>query len=341
MSAPTSLRKRSGATTSVDDQDRASRPLARTSPDLIISRKPPKPSAIFDTYWRFATERQAVFHARLAGSLQPWTRDPILREHRFTNAYRAADRVSQYLIQKIIYGTEQDWPSTMLRVLLFKIFNRISTWELIESQVGTISTRNFSSARIAQVLDQVIEKGAAIYSGAYIMPSGPAVLRQARKHRMHLALLDEINRSHLELALSRAPSLKNAYEQILAVPSFGPFLAYQYVIDLNYSPYLNFSEMDFDMPGPGARDGIRKCFDDLGDFDEAGAGLDRWPIDEPGIRGTRPSVPLAVGAPPPIDRLPNLFCEVDKYARVAHPQAKGLSGAIHASNSGFHLSVIF
>jgi hypothetical protein len=31
--------------------------------------------------------------------LTPWTSDPIIQVHKFTNAYRAADRVSQYLIK--------------------------------------------------------------------------------------------------------------------------------------------------------------------------------------------------------------------------------------------------
>ena len=39
--------------------------------------------------------------------------------------------------------------------------------------------------------------------------------------------------------------------------------------DLNYSTLLNFSEMDFVVPGPGARDGLRKCFSDLGGLNEA------------------------------------------------------------------------
>ena len=44
----------------------------------------------------------------------------------------------------------------------------------------------------------------------------------------------------------------------------GDFLAFQYVIDLNYSPLINFSEMDFVVPGPGARSGFRKCFESYG-----------------------------------------------------------------------------
>jgi hypothetical protein len=60
-----------------------------------------RPSKVFDTYWRFAAERQEIFIRRIAGSPPPWTADPILREFKFTNAYRASDRLSQYLAQPI------------------------------------------------------------------------------------------------------------------------------------------------------------------------------------------------------------------------------------------------
>ena len=42
----------------------------------------------------------------------------------------------------------------------------------------------------------------------------------------------------------------------------GDFLAFQLLIDLNYSNLTDFSEMDFVVAGPGARDGIRKCSGD-------------------------------------------------------------------------------
>src|SRR5271165_5611856 len=59
-------------------------------------------SRVFDTYWRFAVERQRIFFARLNGNGAP-TGDAILRTFKFTNAYRASDRVSQYLIRNIAY----------------------------------------------------------------------------------------------------------------------------------------------------------------------------------------------------------------------------------------------
>ena len=58
---------------------------------------------VFDTYWRFAAARHHIYESRQAGAPGPWTNDPILRSHRFTNCFRAADRVSQFLIREVAY----------------------------------------------------------------------------------------------------------------------------------------------------------------------------------------------------------------------------------------------
>src|SRR5207237_6795227 len=62
-----------------------------------------KPTIVYETYWRFAFERQEIFLKRARGEAPPWTHDPILQKYKFTNVYRACDRVSQYLIQEVIY----------------------------------------------------------------------------------------------------------------------------------------------------------------------------------------------------------------------------------------------
>ena len=58
---------------------------------------------IYDLYWYFAYERQSIFFKKLRGEKPPWTKDPILQTYKFCNAYRASDRVSQYLIRNVIY----------------------------------------------------------------------------------------------------------------------------------------------------------------------------------------------------------------------------------------------
>jgi hypothetical protein len=131
-----------------------------------------RPSKVFDTYWRFAAERQEIFFRRIAGAPPPWTADPILREFKFTNAYRASDRVSQYLIKRVIYAGDQNPDELIFRILVFKMFNKIETWELLEESLGGISLAAYDFDRYDAVLTNAMAAGVRIYSAAYIMPSG-------------------------------------------------------------------------------------------------------------------------------------------------------------------------
>src|ERR1035437_783071 len=79
-------------------------PAGSPAAQIVIRGRRLEPTPVFDTYWRFAAARQALYEARLRGQAAPWTSDPILRRHRFTNCYRAADRVSQFLISQVIYA---------------------------------------------------------------------------------------------------------------------------------------------------------------------------------------------------------------------------------------------
>jgi hypothetical protein len=106
----------------------------------------------------------------------------------------------------------------------------------------------------------------------------------------------------------------------------GDFLAFQYVIDLNYGALLNFSEMEFVMPGPGARGGIQKCFRDLGGLSEADV-IRLVAENQQGEFERRDlTFPDLWGRPLQLIDCQNLFCEVDKYARVAHPEATNAGG---------------
>src|SRR4051794_11533633 len=90
---------------------------------IVVKRSAPKTSIVYDTYWRFACERQEIFYRRLRNHSGPWTEDPVLSKFKFTNVYRASDRVSQYLIRKVIYRGEQTPREIFFRTMLFKLFN--------------------------------------------------------------------------------------------------------------------------------------------------------------------------------------------------------------------------
>ncbi|MDA8563897.1 putative DNA base hypermodification protein, partial [Mariniblastus sp.] len=136
------------------------------------SLAPAKPTKVFDTYWRFAVERQSIFFRRIEGRPYPWTDDDIFLTYKFTNAYRASDRVSQYLIRNVIYEGSQETDEVFFRTILFKLFNKIETWELLQSKLGEISYREYSYARYNRILTKAMDSKQTIYSAAYIMPSG-------------------------------------------------------------------------------------------------------------------------------------------------------------------------
>lgn len=294
---------------------------------LVFSKlSPAKPTIVFDSLWRFAAERQAIYRKRVAGTPPPWTSDPILRRHKFTNAYRASDRVSQYLISKVIYS--KDWmPSDLVfRVLLFKIFNRIETWELLESSLGEISWCTYDFQLYDSLLNSARERGEPIYSAAYIMPSGKGLSSSSRKHTMHLKLIEKMMGDRIPDLLVESRSMRFVFETLKSYPTLGDFLAFQYTIDLNYSSLTNFSEMEFVIPGPGARDGIHKCFSDLGGLSEAD--IIRSVTERQEHEFSRLSLDFISlwGRPLQLIDCQNLFCEIAKYSRITHPHFQGLSG---------------
>jgi thymidylate kinase len=298
-----------------------------TRAPLVFARlAPAKTTAVYDTYWRFAAERQRIFFRRLDGELSPWTKDSVLLEHKFTNAYRASDRVSQYLIREVIYKGDQSPDEVFFRVLLFKLFNKIETWELLVHELKDLSFADYSFARYDQVMGRAVSEGVRIYSGAYIMPSGGASVVGDKKYRMHLQLLERMIRDELPARLAEAPSMRNAFELLHSYPTIGDFLGYQYVTDLNYSTLLNFTEMEFVVPGPGARDGIRKCFEDLGGLTESE--IIKVVAERQQAEFSRLGLEFQSlwGRPLQLIDCQNLFCEVDKYARVAHPEISGITG---------------
>jgi hypothetical protein len=289
---------------------------------------PAKPTIVFDTYWRFAAERQNIFFKKLCREPMPWTEDPILSTFKFTNAYRASDRTSQYLIRQVIY--REDLPTTsdevFFRIILFKIFNKIETWRLLESKLGKIIYAEYSFKRYDEILTEAIEQGQRIYSAAYIMPSGGKGLRHTRKHHTHLKLIEKMMADELPKKLTDAPNMHRGFDLLREYPTIGDFLAYQFITDVNYSKLTNFSEMSFVVPGPGALDGIRKCFADLGGLNEPEIIKLMAENQESEFERLGLDFQSLFGRPLQLIDCQNLFCEVDKYARMKHPEISGVSG---------------
>jgi len=289
----------------------------------FLLRSPLRMTPVYDAYWHFAVERQRIFFRRLAGKPEPWTDDEILARFSFTNAYRASDRVSQYLLRKVIYSGDPSPLETIFRILLFKFFNKIETWELFVHEFGEVTWCEFSSRSYDAVLQRAKCSGQKIYSGAYIMPSGGPNRKSMAKHSMHLELLTKMMKDDLPGRLCSATSMKEMFMLLLSYPTIGDFLAYQYCIDINYSPFINFSEFDFVVPGPGARSGISKCFANNRGLSESDIIRAVAEGQEREFESRGLDFPDLWGRPLQLVDCQNLFCEIDKYSRVRFPQIVG------------------
>lgn len=275
-------------------------------------------TAGFDLFWEYAAKRQQIYWRQLAGQIDNLTDDPILANYRFTNNYRAADRVSQYLINRVQDDQRWNWPETFARTLLFKLFNRIDTWESLTNSLGEIRLADLMSERV----DSVLGKLAAvrpIYNPAYIMP--PPQIFAGQKFKRHLDLLRLMVNDGAGQKVKAAPSMRAAFGILSSYPSIGDFLAYQFIIDLNYSSRLDFSEDEFVIAGPGARRGLRKCFDYGSKADEPH--LIRWLARQQDAEFAKRQLPWRNlwGRPLQLIDIQNICCELDKYTRLSTPRA--------------------
>jgi hypothetical protein len=304
-----------------------------------LGEPPPRPAAspalrrqldrwgatpVFDTYWQFAVRRQEVLCHRLAADPPPWTTDPIIARYRFTNPYRVTDRVSQTLLRDVQYNQRWSASDLVFRTLLYKIFNRQQTWTVLRDVIGKPEVATFEPSTYAQVLTEVKRAGAALYSGAYIVPNPP--YGASSKHENHLLMLARMIDDGTVDELAVMEDLRALFTVLRRVPSLGPFLAFQYAVDVNYSPVTRNGEDGFVVAGPGAQDGLKKCFAALPPRAEEEVIMWVTETQEEHLARLGLSFTYLFGRRlQPVD-CQNLFCEVGKYARVSHPRYAGRSG---------------
>ena len=264
------------------------------------------------------------------GKPWPWTQNEILREYKFCNVYRAADRVSQYLIRNIIYSGENVKEDDLLfRIVAFRFFSNIATWESVRDVLGR-------SPRLGDLESGLFEKALALtqqhnknlYTGAFILCATNAYGRQLKYKNPVDFFRDFFLKSNFECIFLHAKSLKRLYETLHTFPLMGDFMSYQIAIDLNYSPLVNFSENDFTQPGPGAIRGIKKVFLDLGDLTPQEAIM--WMVEHQQDEFDRLGLEFhgLWGRPIQAIDAQNLFCETDKYCRVAFPELRSCRSRI-------------
>jgi len=292
------------------------------------------PNANFQYYMYWINERMNIFWNRFEGKPAPYTNDEILKQHKFTNVYRALDRASQYLLTHVIYnGNEYTAEEMFWRILIYKHFNLPSTWDLLIEEFGDIDSR-VSLGQISDYLVKKIDEGHTLYSNAYMMTSaflsgntGKYCHLKANKWRKHQYYFYIFERELIEggkvSEIMAAKTMEEAFNIMSSVTSFGGFTTYQYIQDINYTNFVDWDDNSFCAAGPGTIRGIERCFNITGkaDYQE----IVKW------VQNNFESLCDAYGIKfhsianhmPTVPDLSNCFCETDKYLRGAGVETEG------------------
>ncbi|THH30712.1 hypothetical protein EUX98_g3477 [Antrodiella citrinella] len=239
-------------------------------------------SPVLDTLYWYMAERHRMHQHRLAGEDPPWSNDEIMNSFPFTNVFRVYDRTTQYILRNVIRKGSQDLEEMCFRVILFRLFNKLDTWEHMEELLGTPTLKwsEFDVETYDSVLSDLAADGTALYCGCYISPAPP--FGWHKNHSNHLRLVQVMMDNKLPVELKGFKHLKDANGRLCLYPSIGAFIAQQYVhhalvlirlsssrfarhvnrllLDLNMTPHFKWSEREWAALGPGSSACLRKIF---------------------------------------------------------------------------------
>lgn len=214
-------------------------------------------------FWAFIIERHNVYVRRhKLQKPKPWTDDAILRHWKFTNVYRELDAGTKYVIEKLVPIAEISPPLFVFNVFAYRKYNLPRTHQLLSTYLNSESLSagfidEWDTAVAIRELEKAI-KFMAIQSPAFILVSQGRTIPERCKR------IEDIWNRRFELTqqLQAAPTLKDAHKVIRTVPGMGAFMAYEIVIDLNYSDkVIRFSENDWVNAGPGCVRGLDLIID--------------------------------------------------------------------------------
>ena len=271
---------------------------------------------LLDDFAAFITERWNVHLRRKAGTPPPWTNDQILLKYKFTNVMREDDRGTRWLHEHWLYPHQAD-PDLWLAVYLARVFNRISTLEVLPYPMPW-GRRGSAVMRVAQDLKA---SGVPCFSAAYMIHSR----RTPGPYRPKINYYDGIFTTlwgRRALIRPRAgDTLQAFYDRFVGEYSLGSFMAAQCIADLKWVEPLRSAKDwgTFAASGPGSRRGLMRL-----QGLPVKAGVSTYPGTEAAWHDTllelrKAVLPLLPKALRKLDaqNLQNCLCEFSKYAKVA------------------------
>ncbi|EIW58728.1 uncharacterized protein TRAVEDRAFT_58866 [Trametes versicolor FP-101664 SS1] len=311
--------------TSLREPSRRQRSPGATPKVVTFAKQKFHPNVVLDTFFTFVAERHRIHQRRLYGEQRPWTDDSILDTYPFTNVFRIYDRVTQYILHNVIAKGDQSLHEQCFRVMLFRSFNRMETWDLLVARFGAVTWRDFDVNAYEEVL-LAEQQEHPLYGHAYIIPS-PKLGGRANASN-HLRLVQLMMEEDLPGELKKLHHLKDAHGRISLFPSMGDFMALQLLLDLNMTAHFNYAEDEWVALGPGSLACLQKMFGPaIRSFElDALRYLHRTQHAHFARLRVRPDcIPRVPGRAHGLSMvdIEHALCECEKYSRAFHPGIVG------------------
>lgn len=210
-----------------------------------------------ERYHMLLRRRKTQQAKHLPPSALSWTSDPILAKYRFCNVFREDDKVTAWMREHIREPLASYHLKQVHAAVVFRWFNKIETGKLL---LPYIVHGVWDRAMAEFKLKKRVAEGLPILGAAYMIKSPPGL----DKVTGLLNCIDKVDVIQVQRVALDTNRLEDVHRELCSYDYLGPFMAYQMVCDLRYTPLLeNAVDVNtWTAPGPGSARGMGRVAHD-------------------------------------------------------------------------------
>lgn len=254
-------------------------------------------------YLGFVEARHEAYLNRQAGFPAPWTDEPIVRDHKFTNVFRILDFGTQFVLTDLECDDPRD---TLMRLFLYRHTGRVEAWQFLDMLSGypTLGGLGQISEIWKQYPGPFFTNAYLVYPQSHV--KGTNKIDSIVDLTFRLFEQDDIASEFLD-----AETQHDRFQVLRRNKGVGDFMAMQILTDWGYTRHCKEDREDeFIVLGPGAVKGAAA----LGPGDKP-MDVFRWAY--AAVQDDPPLLHLGDGSArtPSFMDVQNTLCEFSKHAR--------------------------
>ena len=252
-------------------------------------------------FWCWIEERCRIYNRRLTGMTFPWTKDSILRENKFTNVYRQADKGTVWILRML--NNEMPDDVRLWNIIWYRFFNWYKHAEhFVPGYCKNVNT-------LENYIRDCYYNDRKIFTGCHMTTSIGGEL----KHESYIqACWDVWHKRHKLVEDLAGGTMENAFVVLKSLRMVGPFVSYEMVCDLRFTNLIDPKDkMSWANVGPGAKRGMIRL------------GLDPTIATMQKLLAQAPDKHLErIGLDFELREVEHSLCEFDKYERIRLGQGR-------------------